>query len=218
MAQLDVTELEKFLHINHKLGIENFKRYQSFHSDDVPVCPAIFSYTGNVFKRIFPSDFTNEDFSFAQKHLLITSFLYGLLRPLDGIKLYRMEGNVQLYEPENCSLFDYWKDKLTPFIINEANKSGNILLNLASEEMKKLFHWKQIAQYIRIITPEFKVIRNGKPQTIVIYTKMARGEMTRYILKNKITDPENLKAFTWEGFSYNENLSDTDHWIFTHDL
>ncbi|WP_289601481.1 peroxide stress protein YaaA, partial [Parabacteroides goldsteinii] len=51
-------------------------------------------------------------------------------------------------------------------------------------------------------------------QTIVIYMKMARGQMTRYILKNRITDPEALKNFSWEGFTYDESLSNGDNWVF----
>ena len=39
--------------------------------------------------------------------------------------------------------------------------------------------------------------------------------MTRFIIKNKIEKPEDLKAFSWEGFSFNENLSDKTNFIFT---
>jgi cytoplasmic iron level regulating protein YaaA (DUF328/UPF0246 family) len=217
MAQLNAKDLEKTLRINPKLGIENYKRFQSFFDEENLNSPAVFSYTGNVFKRIFPQDFTADELSFAQQHLLITSFLYGLLRPLDGIKLYRAEGDVRLYELGNATLFDYWKPKLTPFFIDKINGNGNTLINLASDEMKNLFNWKQVVQETNVITPEFKIYRNGSLKTIVIYAKMARGEMTRYIVKNKIRNPEEIKRFSWEGFSYKENLSDENNWIFTPD-
>ena len=36
---------------------------------------------------------------------------------------------------------------------------------------------------------------------------MSRGEMTRFVLKNKIENPEELKHFSWEGFEFDESLS-----------
>lgn len=79
--------------------------------------PAVCAYTGAVFKRILPKDFSAEDFRYAQEHLRITSFLYGLLRPLDGIKPYRLEGDVRLPEKGGISMFDYWKPLLTDYFI-----------------------------------------------------------------------------------------------------
>ena len=121
--------------------------------------PALLSYTGMVFKRIHPADFTPEDFSYAQKHLLISSFLYGLLRPLDLIRNYRMEGYVKLPELGGVTVFDYWKPLLTDLFISEIKRSGGVLVNLASGEMKDLFDWKRVCQEVRVITPEFYALK-----------------------------------------------------------
>jgi cytoplasmic iron level regulating protein YaaA (DUF328/UPF0246 family) len=40
---------------------------------------------------------------------------------------------------------------------------------------------------------------------------MCRGAMTRYILKNKITDADELKGFEYEGFSLDETAGE---WTF----
>ena len=63
-----------------------------------PALQAILAYTGVVFKNINPKDFTEADFRFAQDHLRLVSICYGLLRPLDLIKPYRMEYDVKLPE------------------------------------------------------------------------------------------------------------------------
>ncbi len=102
-------DLSKVLRINQKLAAENYIRYHDFLSDDGKQLPALLSYTGMVFKRIHPADFTPEDFSYAHDHLVITSFLYGLLRPLDLIRNYRMEGDVKWSERGGVTLFEYWK-------------------------------------------------------------------------------------------------------------
>ena len=78
-------------------------------------------------KNINPGDFTGEEFLYAQEHLRITSFCYGLLRPLDGIKPYRLEGNVSLPETGTDSMFEYWKSRLTQPLLSEIRKNGNIL-------------------------------------------------------------------------------------------
>lgn len=100
MTQFTAEELAQMLKVNPKLAAENYLRYHEFLSPETPALPALLSYTGIVFKRIYPADFTAEDFRYAQQHLLITSFLYGLLRPLDSIQSYRLEGSVRLPEHE----------------------------------------------------------------------------------------------------------------------
>ena len=215
MSQFNKEELGRMLKINSKLAAENYFRYHNFFSEDNNGLPAILSYTGMVFKRLAVKDFSDEDLKYAQKHLLITSFLYGLLRPLDVIKNYRLEGDVRLPERDNVTMFDYWKPVLTDFFIDEIKKKGGILINLASSEMKDLFDWKRVCSEVRVITPDFHVYKNGKLSTVVVYAKMCRGEMTRYILKNRIEDPEHLKLFEWEGFCYNEHESIGDNPVFT---
>ena len=173
--------------------------------------PAIGAYTGAVFKRILPKDFTADDFRYAQEHLRITSFLYGLLRPLDGIRPYRLEGDVRLPEKGGITMFDYWKPLLTDYFIEEIKKRGGILVNLASGEMKDLFDWKRVESEVRVVTPDFQVWKGGKLKTVVIYAKMCRGEMVRHIIKNRIGCPEDLRGFSWEGFTFDEGRSTDNH-------
>lgn len=215
MSQYTVAELEELLRVNAKIAAENRLRFHDFCSEDNHPIPAICAYTGAVYKRILPKDFTVDDFNYAQEHLRITSFLYGLLRPLDGIKPYRLEGDIRLPEKGGISMFDYWKPLLTDYFISEIKKQGGVLINLASGEMQDLFDWKRVEAEVRVITPEFQVWKGGQLKTIVIYTKMCRGEMVRCIIKNRIEHPENLKAFTWEGFSLDKERTTDNHWLFT---
>lgn len=214
LAQFSTEELEKTLRVNTKIALINHLRYTDFFSDNTPSLPAILAYSGIVFKRINPSDFTTDDFLFAQENLRISSFLYGILRPLDKIKPYRLEGNVNLMCNDGLSAFDYWKKELTDLFINKIKDNDGILINLASDEMKSLFEWERVKKSVKIITPDFKVIRQDKPKSIVMYTKMCRGEMVRYIIKNRVKDPEILKDFNWEGFQYNHELSEKEKFVY----
>ncbi|MCD8194419.1 MAG: YaaA family protein [Tannerellaceae bacterium] len=214
MTEFTTEELGKLLKVNPALAIENYRRFQEFHSSETLRLPSLLAYTGVVYKYIRPEDFTPEDFLFAQQHMRIASIGYGLLRPLDLIKPYRMEYDIILPEPGDINMYGFWSPRQTDLLIDEVKANGGILFNLASQEIQPAFTWKRLSKEVRVISPEFKIIRNGKPKTIVIYTKMARGAMSRYIIKNRINDPEQLKAFSWEGFTYNEALSGKNEWVF----
>ena len=104
-----------------------------------------------------------------------------------------------LPEPGNQTMFSYWKSRLTDVFIEDIKKAGGILCNLASDEMKSLFDWKRVEREVRVVTPEFQVWKNGKLASIV----------------NRIENPEGLKSFSWEGFEFNESLSDEKKFVFT---
>lgn len=214
MAQFSINELESQLKLSPKLALESYHRFQDFHSDEPAPLQAILAYTGVVFKHINPLDFSAEDFLFAQKHVRFVSICYGLLRPLDAIKPYRIEYDIKLPELGAGNMYAYWKKIQTEHLINEVKAAGGILFNLASLDIQPAFDWKKVEESVRVITPDFKVFKNGKAKTIVIYAKMARGQMTRHIIKNRINNPEELKSFTWEGYHYVDEESDRNRWSF----
>lgn len=175
--------------------------------------PCLSMYSGMVFKKIDATSFSPEDWAFAENSLSICSFVYGLLTPSMGIRPYRMEGSVRLSSGER--VFDYWRDYLTTELIKRVKASGGILLYLASEEMKQLFHWSEVEQSVRVIYFDFLTRQpDGSYKSIVIYCKMARGAMTRDIIKGRFSQPEALKSLMPEGFVYKPTHSNENHWIY----
>ena len=204
MLNYSVEELCEMLHINRDMALENWKRFRSFHDNSIRQ-PAAFCYDGMVYQRLAPETLSDSELLYANDHLMISSFLYGILRPLDMINKYRLEGNVTLYNHNSKSMFDFWKPILTDWFINKIKADDGILIYLASDEMRNLFDWKRVKKEVKVITPCFKVDKNGKLKTIVIYTKMCRGAMARYIIKNRITNIDELKSFEYEGFSIDDS-------------
>ena len=107
--------------------------------------------------------------------------------------------------PDNeVTMFDYWKPLLTDVLIDAVKADGGVLLNLASNEMKRLFDWRKVARAVKVISHEFYVSKDGKLKTVVVYAKMCRGAMARYAVTNRVDGADGLKAFAFEGFSYSE--------------
>jgi hypothetical protein len=172
---------------------------------------ALLMFKGDVYKGISVQDFNKDDFLFAQKSLRILSGLYGILKPLDLIQPYRLEMGTQLQIGKYKNLYDFWGNEITNMINNE--KNNEYLINLASVEYFKSINTDNLKS--KLINVSFKEKRDGKYKIIAIYSKRARGLMSRYIIKNKITNPEKLKKFNLDDYSFNKVLSSDSDLVFT---
>lgn len=216
LKKLSAQQVKNLMNINDQLAEMNHERYQNWQpvfNEDVAK-QALLAFKGDVFLGIDVGSFTEEDFDFAQNNLKILSGLHGILKPLDLIRPYRLEMGTALKIGRPKNLQEFWKPVLTPFLEQTSGfQKDNTLINLASIEYFSALNPKSIAA--RVITPSFKEFRNGTYKPIHVFLKKARGYMARYIIKNRISDPERLKLFDKEGYSYNDQLSDTNQWTFT---
>ena len=203
-----IDELIKLMNISPKLAQLNFERFQqwnkTFNSDNSQ--QAIFAYRGEVFNGLDAETLKDSDIMFAQKHLIIISGLYGTLRPLDLIQPYRLEMGTKASFAGRKNLYEFWKETITESLQQALKaQNDNILINLASNEYFKAIDTKELNA--RIITPHFKENKNGVYKIVTIYAKKARGMMTRFILQNRISDPEQIKLFDLDGYYYNDLLT-----------
>jgi len=211
MMQYPAETIAEMLGCSLQIARQNKLRYQQFFDADKQKLPAILAYHGQAYKHLKAETLTDEDFAFAQQHLWITSFLYGLLRPLDGIRLYRLEGGATLPSGEGKSLFDFWKPRLTDVLIDSVKADDGILIHLATEEFQHLFDWKRVCAEIRVIQPLFYVRKGKDLKMQTVWTKTCRGAMTRYIIENQTSNPKELYSFAYEGFRHDERLGEPDY-------
>lgn len=195
LMQLSPAEVAQELKVNAQIAAENVRRYAEFFAAETPQTPALLAYTGIVFQQMGPADFSAEDFDYAQRHLFITSFLYGLLRPLDLIRPYRLEGNTRLPPHEGLTRFEHWREPLTNCLIRAVKADDGVLVNLASAEMKRLFDWRRVTRELKVITPDFRTVTGDRERSIVVYTKMSRGQMARHLLKHRTRTVSELAEF-----------------------
>lgn len=195
------------LKLSPKMASEARCLWRHFCDKVSPEARGLSYYSGMVFKKINSKDFDTEDWIFADDHLRICSFVYGLLRPTTLIRPYRMEGTLRL--EDGSRVFDFWRSLLTEQMLRELGEGDGILVNLASEEMQQLFHWHIIEERAKVVHIHFLTRQaDGSLKTIVIYCKMARGAMMREIIKGRITQVEDLKSLSPEGFVYAPEMSD----------
>lgn len=211
MSELSVEELAATLQTNLQLAALNKQRYHDF-LDHEPRAAAVLSYSGMTYRHLRAEAFSPTEMDYAQEHLNITSFLYGLTRPFDEIKNYRMEGKVVLPDHDGQTMFQFWCHRLTDLLIESVRADDGVLINLASAEMKQLFDWRRVLREVRVITPEFLVDKGDKLKNIVVYTKMMRGAVARQIIVEQLEKPEMLHHFTYEGYTFRPELSKGDNW------
>ena len=216
LKKLSANDLQELMGVSQKLARLNFERFQQFKYPfgEEEVKPALLVFKGEVFVGINAASFSKDDLYFAQEHLRILSGLYGLLRPLDNIFPYRLEMGTRWQTDKFKHLYDFWGDKINAVIQQSLDKQGdNILINLASNEYFKAVKANKLNA--RIITPQFKDFKNGQYKMISFFAKKARGLMTNFIIRNRISNPDELKLFDMEGYRFNDPLSEGDNWVFT---
>jgi len=212
LGKLKPSALGALLDVSPKLAQLNAERYASWKTATEK--QALFAYNGNVYDGLNAKSLALEEIDFTQNHLRIISGLYGLLRPLDLIKPYRIDMGTSFSTPKGENLYKFWGDRITDQLKKNLKESeSNILINLASQEYFAAINTKKLKA--RIITPAFKDRSNDTYAMISFFAKKARGMMSRFIIENAITDFEMLVGFDAGGYHYNHSLSKGDNWVFT---
>ncbi|MFR3072400.1 MAG: peroxide stress protein YaaA [Paeniclostridium sp.] len=218
LKSLDIIEIGNLMNLSDDLANLNYDRYKILGTDKSKYLQAILAFDGQVFNCINVDDFNDDDFEFANNHLRIMSGLYGILKPFDLIQSYRLEMKAKLKNELGNDLYKFWKNKLTSYLYDELlNQNDKTLVNLASNEYSKAINLKSLSKDFNIINIEFKDYRENSNsyKVIGLYSKKARGYLTRYIIKNKIDNINELKNFNYDGYVFNNELSDSNNFIFT---
>ena len=199
-------DIASLMGLSDKLATLNYDRYQSWTaskkaSNDSK--PSLLVFKGDVYQGLQAEDLTKKEMNFAQKHVRILSGLYGILRPLDLMKPYRLEMGTKLETSQGKNLYEFWGDKIQKNVLDELkNQKSDLLINLASKEYFTVLG--KVPEDVNVISPAFKDYKNGKYKIVSFYAKKARGLMARWIIQNKVTDFENLKDFDVEGYKYSK--------------
>ncbi len=161
---------------------------------------AITLYTGSVFKAIGLQEYTIEALEYMKNHLRVLSALYGILKPFDTVRPYRLDMSAKVFPSGPAA---YWANKLT-----EELSDASPLVNLASDEFSRLINLPMIHIHFKERTDK------GTLVTKSTYAKMARGAMVDFAISNLVEDVELLKNFKWQGYTYSKVHSTEIEWTF----
>jgi cytoplasmic iron level regulating protein YaaA (DUF328/UPF0246 family) len=215
LRKFKVDDLRQLMSISEDLAQLNWKRYKNWKKSDSEsdeLISAGFAFSGEVYRGLDLASLNSEELEIASKNLRILSGMYGILKPSDLIYPYRLEMGTR-FSPieEQKNLYEFWKDKIVKMLEKELEKE-EVIVNLASNEYFKAIDLQQIKN--RIITPIFKDFKNGKFSIIMMYAKYARGAMARYLIQNQITNIEDLKLYSVDGYSFDAKQSNENEWVF----
>lgn len=199
-------QLESLMKCNSELAMRAFGWYQDFKRAERN--PAVLLYSGMAYTHLGAAGFSEEELGYADGHLRLCSALYGLLRPRDGIKPHRLEMRCPI-EADGKGLYEFWGDKLYRSLFRE----GEPVVSLTSAEYSKA-----VDPWLRPGDPwvrcAFYQQRRGKRRCLATSAKAARGRMARFIIKNRLVKPEQLKGFCWEGYRFLPELSGEREYVF----
>ncbi len=218
MARKSPAELARMMSISEGLALLNFERFQDWQPPFTPdnARPALLAFSGDVYLGLdAANNFTERDYTHAQKVLRILSGLYGVLRPLDLIQPYRLEMGSKLRTDRGPDLYSYWGDDITERINADLADSpgAKVLVNLASNEYFGSIRPELIEG--SIVTPAFLDSKQGGEYRMVsFFAKRARGVMAGWIIKERIKSARALLGFEGMGYRHDPERSTPERAVF----
>ena len=171
--------------------------------------PALLAYDGIQYTYMAPAVFEDGQFDYVQEHLRILSGFYGVVKPMDGVVPYRLEMQAKAAVAGHKNLYDFWGGDL----YREVLGGSRIIINLASKEYSKCIE-KYLRPEDRYITCVFGEPQGNKIVQKGVYAKMARGEMVRFMAGIQAEEPEQMKAFSWSGYHFDDDRSSDTEYVF----
>lgn len=211
-ARLGPARLAELMHISAPLAELNHGRFKGFGKADER--PAIRAFAGDVYRGFDAASAEPDTLAFAQDHLRILSGLYGMLRPLDAIRPYRLEMGTR-WAPAADKLVGHWGARVARALAADLRADGSkLVVNLASNEYFAVLKG-QLSRNVRVIAPDFRVLTAKGLQFQSFTAKVARGAMARWLCDERIADPAALADFDRDGWRFEPAGSTADKPLFT---
>ena len=210
-------EIAELMSLSDKLAVLNVTRYADWSPcHTAPEAKqAILAFNGDVYEGLNAQTLTEKQLAYVQNHVRVLSGLYGVLRPLDLMRPYRLEMGTRLANPAGKDLYAWWRDTNTTAVLDDLKTTGSVLVNTASDEYFKSIDRKALDKAgVTIIDTVFEDDKDGKFKIISFYAKRARGLFVRASAEGGWQKPEDLKQFDAEGYEYTPAASTENRLVF----
>lgn len=202
LHHLSTDEITSLMHVSKPLALKAQQLIADWLICEPHVSPAMDSFIGDIYSGLRSDDFTDDDRTYANKHLRILSGLYGILKPLDSIAPYRFEMGYRLPVAPQSTMYEYWGDRIAKTL-----PSDELIINASSQEYIKVV--EPFIEPSRIITPTFLTSHptTHKPTFFAVHAKIARGAFARWIILERIESVGHFPDFSDLGYVYSQEMS-----------
>ncbi len=202
LKTLSVEQLAAVMEISPALADRTHALLADWSTEAERQSPAVDSFAGDIYSGLRACDLSAADREYAQDRLRILSGLYGILRPHDGVRPYRLEMGYRLPDPPYANLYRFWGDSIARCL-----PSSGVIVDLAAVEYNKT-----VTAFLpreRFVSPRFLTVqpKTGEPRFVVVHAKIARGAFARWLLTSRVEDPADILEFAEIGYRYDPALS-----------
>jgi uncharacterized protein len=193
----------------------NTARYAAWVPEATPANsrPALLAFNGDVYEGLAAQTLKAAELDWAQRHIVILSGLYGVLRPLDRLQPYRLEMGTALANPRGKDLYAFWGDRIAEHLNQrQADEARPVIVNLASVEYARAALRKALRA--TVIDCVFEDWHGGDYKVISFFAKRARGLMARHAITQRIRSPKALTGFNAEGYAFDAAVSTPQRLVF----
>jgi uncharacterized protein len=209
-------DIAALMDLSEPLARLNVARYKAWrrNPDVAHTRQAVLAFDGDVYAGLDARTLGADDLAWAQQHLCLLSGLYGVLRPLDRMQPHRLEMGTRLASDRGGNLYRFWRDRIARYLNQRLEGEPDpVLVNLASQEYFKAVDTSALKA--RVVECVFEERRDdGQYKVISFMAKRARGLMARHAILRRITDPEQLQAFSAEGYAFARSASVPERLVF----
>ena len=198
LARYSAKELESFYKISAEKAQEEYERIQALKNGTANSYPALQLFDGLMYRNIKRDNLSKVEQAYLEKHLMITSALYGVIPAFAPIAPHRLDFLMKL-KIAGKSLKSHWQSAY-----EESVKGEELIFSLLSSEFETVFP-KEVRE--QMVTFKFMEDRDGKLKVHSTISKKARGAFLTALMENQVTSVEEIKKLSFAGFRYREDLS-----------
>ncbi|MFW9611675.1 MAG: peroxide stress protein YaaA [Fluviibacter sp.] len=217
LRQQSPAQIAELMSLSDKLAVLNVTRYADWSPEHTApeAKQAILAFNGDVYEGLDAPSLNKKQLAYVQDHVRVLSGLYGVLRPLDLMRPYRLEMGTKLANPAGKDLYAWWRERNTACVLDDLKAAGQPLVNTASDEYFKSVDRKALEKAgVTIIDTVFEDWKDGKFKIISFYAKRARGLFVRAAAEGGWKTAEDLQKFDAEGYEYTPAASTEQKRVF----
>ena len=203
LRTLTTENITSSMKLSEKKASQTYDLIHDWNTTTSRQLPAIDAFLGDIYSGLQVQTLSDNDRKSANDSLYILSGLYGVLRALDSICLYRLEMGYKFPDSPYDNLYSFWGSRIAKQLPNDRT-----IINLSAVEYTKAV-FSHLDPSLKIISPRFLTIdpKTGEPKFVVVHAKIARGAFAHWLITSSVETEDKLQTFTKLGYEYSDEMS-----------